>query len=136
MNRTIFDGKWLWTVYEHFYYLPDQAAPHVEYCIAPVELEVYTQESSRKRCLKYNYRDADGYLHLGYFQGREIGGPNGQLYFTAEEAALEAKRVSDRFDRAFAFCRDVPIRRTWAHLLPKETNKCFEIGAFEIGERQ
>lgn len=134
MKRSIFDGKEIWTVYEHFYYEPDGAAPRKEYCVALVELNAYMQESPRHKCLKYSYMDADGCLRLGYFLGSEIGGPNGQLYFTAEEAALEAKRVSDRYDRAFAFCGDTPIRRTWERLLPKETAKCPEIEAFKIGE--
>lgn len=129
MKRSIFDGKELWTVYEHFYYEPNEATPHKEYCVAAVELNGYMQEYPWNRCLKYSYMDADGYVRLGYFLGREIGGPNGQLYFTAEEAALEAKRVSDRYDRAFAFCHDTPIRRMWERLLPKEPAKCLEIEA-------
>ena len=96
-------GSCCWAVFEHLYYIPGNASPQMEYCVANTE----------QKAKKYGVDQ-----RIGYSKIQDIGVPGKSCFLTCGEAALEAKRWSDSYDRTWGFTKETPIRRPWEHLFP------------------
>lgn len=115
-------GSCCWAVFEHLYYIPGIAAPQMEYCAAKAEItSVFAV--GRNQEIRYTYQSPEGHRLVGYSSVQYIGVPGKSCFLTSEDAALEAKRRSDRYDRAWGFTDETPIRRPWEHLLPAEIER-------------
>ena len=109
-------GSCCWAVFEHLYYIPGIAAPQMEYCVAKAEItSVFAV--GRNQEIRYTYQSPEGYRQVAYSRVQDIGVPGKSCFLTSEDAALEAKRRSDRYDRVWGFTDETPIRRPWAHFL-------------------
>lgn len=117
-------GSCCWAVFEHLYYIPRKAAPQMEYCVAKAEItSVFAV--GRNQEIRYTYQSPEGHRRIGYSKIQDIGVPGKSCFLTCGEAALEAKRRSDAYDRTWGFSEETPIRRPWEHLLPAEIERSF-----------
>lgn len=111
-------GSYCWAVFEHLYYIPRKAAPQMEYCVAKAEItSVFAV--GRNQEIRYTYQSPEGHRLIGYSKVQDIGVQGKSCFITSEEAALEAKRRSDTYDRTWEFTGETPIRRPWVHILSR-----------------
>lgn len=110
-------GSCCWAVFEHLYYIPGIASPHMEYCVAKAEIKSVFAVA-RNQEIQYNFRSPEGHILIGYSKVKDIGVQGKSCFHTSEEAVLEAKRRSDTHDRIWEFTGETPIRRPWEHLFP------------------
>lgn len=111
-------GSYCWAVFEHLYYIPRKAAPQMEYCVAKAEItSVFAV--GRNQEIRYTYQSPEGPRLIGYSKVQDIGVQGKSCFITSEEAALEAKRRSDTYDRTWEFTGETPIRRPWEHILSR-----------------
>lgn len=110
-------GSCCWAVFEHLYYIAGNASPRMEYCVAKAEItSVFAV--GRNQEIRYTYQSPEGHRRIGYSKIQDIGVPGKSCFLTCGEAALEAKRRSDSYDRTWGFSEETPISRPWEHLLP------------------
>ncbi len=108
-------GTKMYYVCEHFYHIPGCAAPEIEYCVCEgvvaefitvgyTEVVLHGTEPDKGQCPSYHKISDIGKL----------------CFYTAKEAALYAKGLTEKYEAA-SFYRYVndgrPLRRTWEHLL-------------------
>ena len=101
-------GAAMYFVVERRYYVKSvQTAPFLEYCVCEGTVRKYIDQNQTEMCLIY-----DGSLH--YFNLATIGE---KVFHTPQEAALLAKEMTEKYERAWMWTGDPLLRRTWAHLL-------------------
>lgn len=117
-------GSCCWAVFEHLYYIAGNASPQMEYCVAKAEITLVFAVG-RNQEIRYTYQSPEGYQRIGYSKIQDVGVPGKSCFLTCGEAALEAKRRSDSYDRTWGFSEETPIRRPWGHFLPAEIERSF-----------
>ena len=108
-------GTTLYTVEEHLYYAAERHGPFLEYIVFAGEVKEHLDGPKKLMCLRG--RSPDGYINLTYRSLRDIGE---KVFFTAREAALLAKAMTEDYERRWAWTErwgDVPLRRPWENLL-------------------
>ena len=101
-------GTEMYFVAERLYYVKSvQAAPFLEYCVCEGAVWKYIDQNQTEMCLIY-----DG--SLSYFKLAAIGE---KVFYTPREAALLAKKKTEKYERVWGWLGDPLLRRTWAYLL-------------------
>ena len=103
-------GDEMWDVSEHLYHVAGRASPLLEYVVCAVRVKGYFKGS-------YVSMDVTDGKTPRRYKLSEIGT---RVFYTAREAALYAKRLSDRSDAVWMKTGSPPVRRTWAKYLREE----------------
>lgn len=104
-------GSVLWDVHENLYYIPDHAGPVKEYVVAAGEVTGFFEGGFVEVCL------------CGKVAGRmiprrcKLSNIGKTAFYTAHEAALYAKELTDKYERTWSWTKDPPMRRTWEKYL-------------------
>lgn len=110
-------GTKMYFVLEHLYYDKSiRTAPLLEYCVCEGTVRNYIKGGYTEMVLIG--QGADHFQVLSYFRIGEIGN---HVFFTPYEAALLAKKMTEDYERTWAWIGDAPLRRSWAHLLEADT---------------
>ena len=108
-------GTKMYFVRENYYYVPGDPAPKMEYCVCEGEIkefliggftEIYMVGPGPARHEKVQVvtiRRLD-----------EIGE---RVFYTAKEAAMLAKKKTEKYESAWGWTMDGPMRRTWEKYL-------------------
>lgn len=104
-------GDVIWYVREHLYYVPEHAGPLLEYSVC--KGKVIGHYNGRIKEAKIIGDNPDGYKDLIYCKESNIG--HKQCFWTATDAAEYAKKLTDDYERRWAWLG--PLRRPWENLL-------------------
>lgn len=112
MNKPEIDTE-MWDVQEHIYHEAGHAAPLLEYVVCAVHIKGF----SEGRYLDIDV--TDGKTPRRY----KLSDIGKRLFYTAREASLYAKRLSDRSDAVWTRMGAPPVRRTWEKYLKEDSNE-------------
>lgn len=105
-------GTKMYSVHEHLYYVPGRAAPVMEYCVCEAEVQGYFQGGYIEICLVGNLPDRG--LTPYRYPLKDVGI---YVFYTPYEAAVLAKQMTEKYECAWSWMKDPPMRRPWAYLL-------------------
>ena len=109
-------GSVMYDVHEHLYYIPDHAGPVKEYVVAAGEVTGFFEGGFVEICLRG--RVADRVVP----SRRKLSDIGKTVFYTAREAALHAKELTEKYERTWSgISKDPPMRRTWEFYLEEET---------------
>lgn len=110
-------GSKLWDVHEHLYYIPNRAAPVMEYVVTEGEVTGYFEGGYVEICMT-------GFVpgHHQMPRRHKLSDIGKQVFFTAREAALLAKEQTEKYERTWGWMKDHPLRRTWEQYLEEGGN--------------
>lgn len=112
-------GTTMWDVHENRYYIPGRAAPVLEYVVTPGEVTDYFEGSYVEIKLSGPIPNGDrSFPTPRYHKLADIGKQH--VFFTAREAAMHAKELTEKHERTWAWTGDPPMRRTWENYLTEE----------------
>ena len=99
-------GTKMYSVHEHLYHVPGRAAPVMEYCVCEAEVTGFFEGGFVEICLvgKMPYR----------YPLKDLGS---RVFYMPYEAAVLAKQMTEKYEQTWAWMKDPPMRRPWAHLL-------------------
>ena len=101
-------GTKMYFVVEHRYYIPDHAAPMMEYCVCEGEVTGYFTLGYTEMHLVGS--NPDGFTAPSHYKVKEIGE---KVFFTPREAALLAKHMTKKYEQAWGWMGNPPMRRPW-----------------------
>lgn len=101
-------GTKMYFVVEHRYYIPDHAAPMMEYCVCEGEVTGYFTLGYTEMHLVGS--NPDGFTAPSHYKVKEIGE---KVFFTPREAALLAKHMTKKYEQAWGWMGNPPMRRLW-----------------------
>lgn len=104
-------GAKMYLIHEHLYNNPDHALVK-EYCVCEAEVTGYLKGGYTE--IRLVGPDPRGFLTPYYHKVSEIGQ---KVFYTGREAALMAKRMTEKYEQTWAWTKEPPMRRTWAYLL-------------------
>ena len=107
-------GSILWDVHEHLYYDKSvRISPLTEYVVTPGEVVGYFEGGFVEVKL---VGEVPGHGRLPrHHKLSDIG--KRKVFYTAREAALYAKELTEKHERTWAWTKDPPMRRTWEQYL-------------------
>ena len=105
-------GSKLWDVHEHLYYIPNRAAPVMEYVVTEGEVTGYFEGGYVEICITGPV-PSHGILPRRH----KLSDIGKRVFFTAREAALLAKEWTEKYERTWRWTKDAPLRRTWEQYL-------------------
>lgn len=109
-------GTKMYVVNEHRYYIPNRAAPVLEYCVCEGEVQGFFEGRWVDICLRGEIPGKG--MVPQYYPLKTIGE---KIFYTPREAAELAKRMTEECESSCLWGDDPPMRRPWAHLLEDET---------------
>lgn len=105
-------GTNMYSVHEHLYCIPGRTAPVREYCVCEAEVQGYiTGGYAEIRLVGPNPR---GFTTSYFYRISEIGK---KVFYTAQEAALLAQQMTEKYERTWERMGDPPMRRSWEKYL-------------------
>lgn len=111
-------GTTMYFVCGHLYYDQEGEMPFplTEFCVCSGTIYSVYKTISGKQWLHIRGMNPDGYRTPYHYKVSEIGE---SVFLTAKEAALEAKRKTELYEKKFAWAgpHDAHLRRPWANLL-------------------
>ena len=112
-DPTVEIGTTLYFVQEHLYYDKSiRTAPFIEYCVCLGEVTKFI--TGRYTELVIEGTGPQGFPSITYKKCSSIGK---DVFYTAREAALLARAMTEKYERAWSWTQDTPLRRPWACLL-------------------
>lgn len=105
-------GTMMYSVHEHLYYIPDRAAPVMEYCVCEAEVRGYFIGGYTE--IRLLGPSPEGFMTPYFYKLNEIGHT---VFYTAREAALLARQMTERYEQTWSWMKDPPMRRSWAYLI-------------------
>lgn len=109
-------GTAMYSVHEHFYYIPGHVAPVKEYCVCDAEVKEYFQEGRYAEIRLVGKLPGRGMTPYHY-SPKDVGT---RLFYSPREAAEQAKRMTEKYENTW----DVPpMRRTWEKFLEDPVNE-------------
>ncbi len=111
-------GTILYTVHEHLYHRPGRAGPFEEYVVFAGEIMEHLH--GPKKLMRLDGPAPEGHILCDYRSFFDLGKT---VFFSAREAALQAKAKTEDYERRWAWTEkygDVPLRRPWESLLKEE----------------
>ena len=105
-------GTTMYCVTEHYYYKPGFTAPFMEYVVQAGQVKRILEQAKPE--IELCGKGPDGPLEVEYRKIRDIGR---KVFYTAREAAMLAKHMTEEYERERFWSANVPMRRTWERLL-------------------
>lgn len=107
-------GTKMYSVHEHLYYIPGRTAPAMEYCVCEAEVQGYFVSGYTEICLAG--LSPAGFMTPYFYKISEIGQ---KVFYTAQEAALLAQQMAEKYEQACGWMGDPPMRRPWEKYLTR-----------------
>ena len=108
-------GATVWVVTEHFYYIPEKAAPRREFTVCPGYVSRHNISPAREPEVVISYRDADGFQCLTFVRRSCL---KDGCFETPQAAAEKAKRITEHYEAScLARIFHEKMRRPWECLL-------------------
>lgn len=110
-------GTVMWDVHENLYYDKSvEVAPLTEYVVTSAQITDYFEGGyvELKMCGPVPHGDRSfptPRFHKLSDVGKQI------VFYTAREAALYAKELTEKYERTWGWCLKQPLRRTWEKYL-------------------
>ena len=108
-KRPLITGTVLWYVIEHLYYVPGRAGPLQEYCVSSGILTGYYDGTRYTEFCIRGYEPGKGCVPRRY-KTAVLGKC---VFLNPWDAARLAKQWTEHEEKAFWFCHEEPMRRTW-----------------------
>lgn len=114
-------GSKMWDVHENLYYDKSvKVAPLVEYVVTEGKVTGYFEGGYVEICMTGPVPRGD--LSFPVPRRHKISDIGKRVFYTAREAALLAKELTEKYERTWAWTNAPPMRRTWARFLEEEVN--------------
>lgn len=109
-NRRPPEGTTMYSVHEHRYYIPNHAAPLLEYCVCSGTVQGFFELGYVEVLL--SGKSPEGYQTPWRYRLSDIGKC---LFYTQAEAEALAEQMTDRHERAWSWIGppEFPMRRAW-----------------------
>ena len=108
-------GSKMWDVHENLYYVSGRIAPVMEYVVTEGEVTGYLEGNYVEVKLLGPVPRGDRSYPVPRFH--KLSDVGKQVFYTAREAALRAKEMTEKHERTWAWTGDPPMRRTWEKYL-------------------
>lgn len=111
-------GSTLWDVHENLYYDKSvRAAPLTEFIVTPGEVVGFFERGLVEVKM---VGEVPGHGRMPrHHRLSDIG--KRRVYYTAREAALYAKELTEKYERTWGWTSEPPMRRTWEKYLEEGT---------------
>lgn len=109
-------GTVMWDVHENLYY--DKAVktgPLKEYVIASAPVTGFFEGGFVEICMAGPVQRGD--LFPSVPRRHKLSDIGTKVFYTAREAALYAKELTEKYERTWNWTKDPPLRRTWEKYL-------------------
>lgn len=108
-------GSKLWDVHENLYYIQDRACPVKEYVVTEGTVTGFFEGGYVEICLTGHVPHGD---HSYPFpRQHKLSDLGKRVFYTAREAAMLAKELTEYHERTWSWTKDPPMRRTWEKYL-------------------
>ena len=107
MQRPVIGTK-MYIVVEHYYYLKENPAPVMEYCVCQVKVSGFIKGGYTE--MKVVGLSADGYITPWFYRLSDIGK---RIFHTPREAALFAQKKTEKYEQRWKKFIISPMRRQW-----------------------
>lgn len=103
-------GTTMYSVHEHLYYIPDHAAPMMEYCVSVGKVKEFIE--GRYVEVVILGKAPEGYRELYYYKLSDIGK---KYFFSRQEAEKLAEEKADQYEHTWGWmgAPQIPMRRPW-----------------------
>ena len=112
-------GTILWDVHENLYYDRTGACfIQKEYVVTPAPVVDYFDGGFVEICMTGPVPKGDHIFPLP--RRHKLSDIGKKVFYTAREAALYAKELTEKYERTWGWTGETPLRRTWEKYLEEE----------------
>lgn len=114
-------GSSMWDVHENRYYVDGRAGPLLEYVVTEGTVEGFFEGNYVEVKLSGPVPHGDRSFPTPRFH--KLADIGKRVFYTAHEAALRAKEMTEKYERTWSWTSDPPMRRTWKKYLDGGSDK-------------
>lgn len=108
-------GTVMWDVHESMYYVKGYAGPFKEYVVASAPISGFLEGGFVELCMTGPVLSGDMIYNIP--RRHKLADIGKKVFYTAREAALYAKELTEKYERTWGWCLKRPLRRTWEKYL-------------------
>jgi len=117
-------GTVMWDVHENRYYEKGSVLVRLEYVVTSAPIESYFEGGYVELVMCGPIPNGDYSSPTPrYHKLSDIGT---KVFYTAREAALHAKELTEKYERTWGWTKDPPMRRTWEKYLEEQDGRTEE----------
>lgn len=112
-------GTVMWDVHESMYYLKNYAGPLKEYVVTSAPVTGFWEGGFVEICMTGPV--PRGGMNYSVPRRHKLSDIGKKVFYTAREAALYAKELTEKYERTWGWTGETPLRRTWEKYLEEST---------------